>query len=104
MLTLTFQFFLESMTREPYWSHASRDLKSRDAEVDYSILAVLVVTLALVLCVELVRHQLDHYAEHRQLLRCVLKGVYEERKNMWSSDDSMLVNLLVEGSGHFRCC
>ena len=57
----------------------SRVLAKKDViEVDYSILAVLVVTLGLVLVVELLRHQLDHYAGHRPLLHAVVQGVYSE--------------------------
>lgn len=48
--------------------------------VDYSILAVMVGTLALVLMVELIRHFIDHFAESRPFFQAVLNSAYSERK------------------------
>ena len=64
---------------ETMMDFVSRGLKKKEEiEVDYSILAVLVVTLGLVLVVELLRHQLDHFAEHKPLLHAVVQGVNSE--------------------------
>ena len=46
---------------------------------DYSILSVSVMTLGLILCIELFRHKLDHYAQHKAFLKAVLDDVYNER-------------------------
>ena len=48
--------------------------------LDYSVLSVGVTTLALLLCVELIRHRLDHAAQHRPFFKTVLEQVYSECK------------------------
>eukprot|EP00542_Grammatophora_oceanica_P020144 CAMPEP_0194027918 /NCGR_PEP_ID=MMETSP0009_2-20130614/1952_1 /TAXON_ID=210454 /ORGANISM="Grammatophora oceanica, Strain CCMP 410" /LENGTH=1205 /DNA_ID=CAMNT_0038667123 /DNA_START=99 /DNA_END=3716 /DNA_ORIENTATION=+ len=59
-------------------SYSSYDAKSKDTEIDYSVLAVVVITLGLILVVEVVRHRIDHAAENRSFFRAVLDGVYGE--------------------------
>jgi hypothetical protein len=49
-------------------------------EIDYSILAVVVLTLGLILIVELVRHHIDHLAHGRPFFIAVLESVYAECK------------------------
>ena len=47
---------------------------------DYSILAVGIITLALLICAEALKHHLDHAAKGRPFFHSVLDGVKEERK------------------------
>jgi hypothetical protein len=48
-------------------------------QIDYSVLAVLVMTLGLIMIVEVARHRLDQAAKSRPFFKSVLKGVYTER-------------------------
>ena len=48
--------------------------------VDYSVISILVVTLALVLAIEVFRHQLDVAASGNQLFHKVLELMYRERE------------------------
>jgi hypothetical protein len=47
-------------------------------QIDYSVLAVLVMTLGLILVVEVARHRLDYAAKNRPFFKNVLDGVYTE--------------------------
>lgn len=47
-------------------------------KIDYNVLSVAAMTLALIMMVEYMRHLLDHQAEHRPFFRVVLEGVYAE--------------------------
>jgi hypothetical protein len=60
-------------------------------KIDYNVLSVAAMTLALIMMVEYVRHRLDHWAYQaattetpqqakQPLFRAVLEGVYAERK------------------------
>jgi hypothetical protein len=49
------------------------------SKVDYNVMSVAAMTLALIMMVEYVRHQLDHHAEQKPFFRAVLEGVYAER-------------------------
>jgi hypothetical protein len=49
-----------------------------EKELDYTVLAVAVTTLGLILAVELVRHKLDIQAVGRPFFKTVLGGVYRE--------------------------
>eukprot|EP00934_Nitzschia_sp_Nitz4_P003479 Nitzschia sp. Nitz4//scaffold93_size78505//21682//26953//NITZ4_005417-RA/size78505-augustus-gene-0.48-mRNA-1//-1//CDS//3329560279//3469//frame0 len=46
--------------------------------LDYTVLSVAVMTLGLILCVEVARHNLDHMAEHRPFFKTVLEATYSE--------------------------
>jgi hypothetical protein len=48
------------------------------SKVDYNVMSVAAMTLALIMMVEYVRHQLDHHAEQKPFFRAVLEGVYAE--------------------------
>ena len=61
--------------------HHHRFLAAKEEEpLDYSVLSVGVMTLALLLLVEVVRHQLDHVAHGRPFFKTVLEMVYSECK------------------------
>ena len=62
-----------------YQDHFQR-LLAEAVALDYSVLAVAVATLGLVLLVEVVRHPLDHRATGRPFFKTVLEGVYRECK------------------------
>ena len=51
-----------------------------EAEIDYTVLSVGVMTLGLLLVVEFVRHALDQAAIGRPFFKAVLEGVYSECK------------------------
>jgi hypothetical protein len=53
---------------------------SSSSFLDFSVLSVAVSTLALILLVQYLRHQLDNKAIGRPLFKSVLKGVYAECK------------------------
>lgn len=61
-------------------SAVTRFLAGYDVKVDYSMLAVMVCTLGLILIVEITRHYIDHKAERRPFFKAVLTSVYSERK------------------------
>jgi len=48
--------------------------------LDYSVLAVVVITLGLILSVELFRHFLDHHAKNKPFFMAMLATVYSECK------------------------
>jgi hypothetical protein len=52
--------------------------KQTHEPVDYSVLCVGVMTLGLILCVEVIRHRLDHEAAHRPFFKVVLEVTYSE--------------------------
>jgi hypothetical protein len=54
--------------------------KGEPSRSDYSIMSVSVMTLALILFVEIMRHRIDHYANGRPLFSAVLANVYQECK------------------------
>lgn len=47
-------------------------------KIDYNVLSVAAMTLALIMVVEVIRHRLDRAALHRPFFRAVLEGVYAE--------------------------
>lgn len=47
-------------------------------KIDYNVLSVAAMTLALLLVVEFIRHRLDDAAQSRPFFRAVLEGVYAE--------------------------
>ena len=48
--------------------------------VDYAVISVIVITLALVLAIEVLRHQLDVAASGNKFFQTVLELMYRERK------------------------
>jgi hypothetical protein len=54
--------------------------KKEEVKLDYTIMAVMVFTLGLILVVELGRHYIDHKAETHPFVQSVLVSVYSERK------------------------
>lgn len=56
------------------------DKKKEEEPLDYSVLSVGVMTLGLILCVEVLRHRLDHLAEYKPFFKCVLEATYSECK------------------------
>jgi hypothetical protein len=54
--------------------------KVDEIKIDYSILAVLVLTLVLILLVECARHFIDHKAESKPFFKAVLTSCYSECK------------------------
>lgn len=54
--------------------------KKEEVKLDYTIMAVMVFTLGLILVVELTRHFIDHKAETHPFVQSVLTSVYSERK------------------------
>ena len=54
--------------------------EKEEATLDYSVLSVGVMTLALILLVEGIRHRLDHEAKHRPFFKVVLETTYSECK------------------------
>ena len=81
---------------ESYASYLHRILASSPAsstmyKIDYNVLSVAAMTLALIMMVEYFRHRLDHWAYQaattetpqqpkQPLFRAVLEGVYAERR------------------------
>jgi hypothetical protein len=51
-----------------------------DVRVDFNVLSVVAMTLALIMIVELVRHYLDDLATHRSFFKAVLECLYAECK------------------------
>jgi hypothetical protein len=54
--------------------------ESKDSSLDYTILRVVVMTLALVLLLQLLLRKLNSIANQMPLFKTVLEGVYEECK------------------------
>lgn len=54
------------------------DAYGDEEPLDYSVLSVAVMTLGLILFVEVIRHRLDHIAEHRPFFKTVLDATYSE--------------------------
>ena len=66
----------DSLSNERYL--AGGNYGKEEDSIDYSVLAVGVSTLAMLLLVELIRHRLDHAAKGRPFFKRVLDGVYSE--------------------------
>jgi hypothetical protein len=64
----------ESAYDEGYYDSKSKG----PIPLDYSVLSVGVLTLALILFVEVCRHALDHAAHHRPFFKAVLQMLYSE--------------------------
>ena len=64
---------------EDRWLAEAYGEKEKEA-LDYSVLSVAVMTLALILLVEVIRHRLDHEAKHRPFFKVVLETTYSECK------------------------
>jgi len=47
-------------------------------KIDYNVLSVGAMTLALIMMVETIRHKLDHTARHRPFFHAVLENIYAE--------------------------
>jgi hypothetical protein len=47
-------------------------------KIDYNVLSVATMTLALIMMVEVLRHKLDHTAQHRPFFQAVLENIYAE--------------------------
>ncbi len=66
-------------TEQQRWlADASEKIKDEPEALDYSVLSVGVMTLGLILCVEVLRHKLDHIASHRPFFKVVLDATYSE--------------------------
>ena len=52
--------------------------QKNEMEIDYSVLSVAVMTLALIMIVQLIRHKLENLAQSRTLFRHMLDHVYTE--------------------------
>ena len=76
---------------ESYYAYLHRILASASSsyKIDYNVLSVAAMTLALIMMVEYMRHRLDHWAyqaattetpqqSKQPLFRAVLEGVYAE--------------------------
>jgi hypothetical protein len=73
-----------------YYAYLHRMLAASSSyKIDYNVLSVAAMTLALIMMVEYMRHRLDHWAYHaattetpeqskQPLFRAVLEGVYAE--------------------------
>ncbi len=48
--------------------------------VDFTVLAMAVVTMVLLMIVAVVRHKIDHLARGKEIFVCVLEAVYHECK------------------------
>ena len=69
-----------TMENDEHIDYHHRRLAGEKVELDYTVLSVGVMTLALLLCVELFRHHMDHLAHGRPFFKTVLDGVYSECK------------------------
>lgn len=66
--------------------------KSDDLVVDFTVFAMAVVTMSLLLIVEVLRHKVDHLAKGKEIFEHVLEAVYRECKYLlFSSSISYLV-------------
>jgi hypothetical protein len=70
-----------------------------EKELDYTVLAVAVTTLGLILAVELVRHKLDIQAVGRPFFKTVLGGVYRECESSQSLSFKSVI--IKNGRWHF---
>ena len=60
---------------------ASRSLGSEDPiKLDFTVFAMAVMTMSLLLVVEVVRHKIDRWARGHTFFEAVLKTVYNECK------------------------
>ena len=80
-----------------------------EAEIDYTVVSVGVMTLGLLLVVEFVRHSLDHAAIGRPFFKAVLEGVYSECKCYsfyccWSFDFRRSFQLAIIADHRNVCC
>jgi hypothetical protein len=71
---------------------------------DYSVLSVSVMTLALILIVEILRHRLDCLALGRPLFSAVLEGVYRECKCTRILATTITIGTNVQTSIVFFAC
>ena len=67
-----------------------------EAEIDYTVVSVGVMTLGLLLVVEFVRHSLDHAAIGRPFFKAVLEGVYSECKLLLFFDVGPLIDVISD--------
>ncbi len=51
-----------------------------DLVIDYTVLAMAVITMALLLIVAVIRHRIDHLARGKEYFEDVLEAVYHECK------------------------
>lgn len=63
-----------------WWTIDRLLAKKEEARMDYSVLAVTVLTLGLILMVEVVKHKIDHAAHGRPFFTKVLETLYTECK------------------------
>lgn len=59
------------------------DVKS--LSIDYTVFAMAVVTMGLLLIVAIIRHKIDHMARGKEYFENVLDAVYHERKSLSGS-------------------
>ena len=71
-----------------------------EAEIDYTVVSVGVMTLGLLLVVEFVRHSLDHAAIGRPFFKVVLEGVYSECK-LFTFDVGPLIDVIADNKNVF---
>ena len=69
---------------------AGEEKKKEEEPLDYSVLSVGVMTLGLILCVEVLRHRLDHIAEYKPFFKCVLEATYSECKSSQANGETGL--------------
>jgi len=72
-----------SASFEEWWDDQHhRFLAGEDlVKIDYNVLSVAALTLALIMVVEIIRHRLDHAAHHRPFFQAVLENIYAECKS-----------------------
>jgi len=58
----------------------NRQLAGYGPEVDFTVFAMAIVTMSLLLLVEIVRHKIDHIAKGKEFFENVLEAVYQECK------------------------
>ena len=77
------------MVEEIISSVGSIDLIDRNLaaalSIDYTVFAMAVVTMGLLLIVAIIRHKIDHMARGKEYFENVLEAVYHERKNLSGS-------------------
>lgn len=65
------------------YDDSKADVGYGEVKIDYTVMAIMVFTLGLILVVELSRHYIDHKAESRPFAQSVLTSVYSERKSSY---------------------
>lgn len=58
----------------------NRQLAGYGPEVDFTVFAMAIATMSLLLLVEIVRHKIDHIAKGKEFFENVLDAVYQECK------------------------